>query len=156
MHVGEKRRENLHFFDSSFLKFQEIRESMVKRCNVHGMGNTKTYTSRILRFLNRGLRERGCKETMEERIRQNVSWILRFEKPPGEVEGNSECEGYSEDRERVIEWWRRRSEKLHFFVSRNVKIEITRYHSRCQCYRFLLTAMTFGMRRGKTFKICTY
>src|SRR6218665_417539 len=79
-----RRHENLlflHFFEILFLEFQETQGERLKRCNVHGMGNTKTYASRILRFLNRGLRERGSKETMEERRRQHVSWILRFEKP---------------------------------------------------------------------------
>src|SRR6218665_3907744 len=41
---GEKRRENLHFFDSSFLK------SRIEGGN--DGGETKTYVSWILRFLN--------------------------------------------------------------------------------------------------------
>ena len=49
---SEKRHENLHFFEILFLEFQETQEERLKRCNVHGMGNTKTYTSRILCFLN--------------------------------------------------------------------------------------------------------
>ena len=68
-----RRHENLlflHFFEILFLEFQETQGERLKRCNVHMIGNTKTYASGILRFLNRGLRERGSKETMEERRRQ--------------------------------------------------------------------------------------
>ena len=55
---GEKRHENLHFFEILFLEFQETQGERLKRYAV-SMGNTKSYASRILRFLNRGLREEG-------------------------------------------------------------------------------------------------
>ena len=56
---GEKRHENLHFFEILFREFQETQGERLKRFRVHEMGNTKSYASRILRFLNRGLREKG-------------------------------------------------------------------------------------------------